>query len=111
LRKPALSAPKTISEAQTAAFEARNQVAVALDRAALWFGEEHEVYRSYKQIDDTVNKRFDFLIATQGELTPEQSHESATLGGQLLTAFRRFTVMLSTQICGERPRCSRDATS
>lgn len=100
LRKPPLSPEEFIGKARGDSYEAQLKVAVALDRVALWFGDDHEVYASYKRIADLVHDRYTFLTASEGEFTPEQNDESVTTGGSLLLAFKSFTSAARAEIAG-----------
>jgi len=46
---------------------------------ALWFGDNHDVYRAYAHIEDLVGQRYRFLIQQNSELTAAEDQETALL--------------------------------
>ena len=100
LRKPPVSASETIDKAARDAHAAKLQVPIALDRVALWFGDNHDVFRSYEQVTKLINERYTFLSDSEGEFTPEQNDTSITLRVGIFRAFRSFTAAARTEIAG-----------
>jgi hypothetical protein len=100
LRKPPVSSPELLAKARGDSYQAKLKTGVALDRVALWFGDDHEVYRTYSAIKDTVSSSYTFLTAGEGEFVAEQEQESTRLGGRLLGAFRSFTAAARAEITG-----------
>lgn len=100
LRKPPVSVSEAIDKAIKDAYAAKLLVPIALDRVALWFGDDHDVFRSYEQITNIISERYTFLTDSGGEFTPEQNSASIALSVQIKMAFRAFTAAARTEIAG-----------
>jgi len=98
--KPPVSSPEAIEKAREDAWTAKLKVPIACDRVALWFGDDHDVFRSYEKITNLIGERYTFLNGITGEFTSEQNSRSTELGGQILTAFKSFTAAARTEIAG-----------
>ena len=100
-------------QAFSEAYAAERKLSTELHRIEMRFEDGHPVCNAYREVDEQVKKRVQFLSDledTDGVLTGKANEEDTGLGGQLLNLFSQFTASVRTEI-GIRQRGANRARS